>query len=201
MSASTDLSAAPAEFARALAEFSNLSWRAELEVAEIPAPTRIAPYSSAMTADVVVADEELGSGRLILLHDPAGNDAWEGVFRLVSFARSRVDPEMAADPLIAEVGWSWLTDSLAAHGASYTAPSGTVTAVNSASFGAMAEDPPSAEVEIRASWTPILDQGRGLAAHLDAWAELLCTTAGLPTLPEGVAPLRPGRSNRLRDQS
>lgn len=201
MSASTDSTAAPAEFTRALAEFSHVSWRGELEVAEIPAPTRIAPFSSAMTADVVVADEELGSGRLILLHDPAGNDAWEGIFRLVSFARSRVDPEMAADPLIAEVGWSWLTDSLASHGAEYVAPSGTVTAVCSASFGAMADDPPSAEVEIRASWTPVLDHGHGLAAHLDAWAELLCTTAGLPTLPEGVSSLRPGGSNRLHDRS
>lgn len=147
-----------------------------------------------MTADVVVADEELGSGRLILLHDPAGNESWEGVFRLVSFARAQVDPEMAADPLIAEVGWSWLTDALAAHGAEYVAPSGTVTAVSSASFGAMSADAPSAEVEIRASWTPILDHGRGLGAHLSAWAELLCTTAGLPTLPAGVVPLRPSVS-------
>ena len=93
----------------------------------MPAPQRIAPWSSALSGDVTVDDEDLGTGRLILLHDPAGNDAWEGTFRCVAYARAEIDPEMANDPLLAEVGWSWLVEALAAHGATYLAPSGTVT--------------------------------------------------------------------------
>ena len=97
---------------------------------------------------------EVGSGRLVLLHDPAGNAAWQGTFRCVTFARADVDPEMVTDPLLASVGWSWLIDALASHGAEYSAPSGTVTSVSSESFGGMADEPPRAEIEVRASWTP-----------------------------------------------
>ena len=164
-------------------------WRPELVVEEMPAPQRIAPFAVAVTADVVVSGEDVGSGRLVLLHDPAGNTAWEGTFRCVTFARADVDPEMVTDPLLAQVGWSWLLDALGAHGADFGAPSGTVTSVASESFGGMAEHDPRAEVEVRASWTPLLDEGDGLAAHLAAWAELLCTTAGLPPLPAGVVPM------------
>ena len=84
---------------------------------------------------MLVGDDEVGSGRLVLLHDPAGNAAWQGTFRCVTFARADVDPEMVTDPLLASVGWSWLIDALEAHGAEYMAPSGTVTSVASESFG------------------------------------------------------------------
>ncbi len=178
-------------------------WRPELEVDEMPAPQRIAPFSAAVSAEVLVGGEEVGSGRLVLLHDPAGNAAWQGTFRCVTFARADVDPEMVSDPLLARVGWSWLLDALAAHAAAFEAPSGTVTSVASESFGGMAEDPPRAEIEVRASWTPQLVDGVGLTPHLAAWSELLCTTAGLPPLPEGVVPLPsrrtpPSRSPRRR---
>ena len=48
------------------------------------------------------------------------------------------------------------------------------------------------ELEIRASWTPVLTPAevpRELAAHLGAWGDLLCTLAGLPPLPEGIVAL------------
>ena len=201
--AHTEAVSAPEEFQRAVEAIATASWRPELAVEDIPAPQRIAPWSAALTADVLVGDDEIGNGRLVLLHDPAGNDAWQGTFRCVTFARADVDPEMVTDPLLARVGWSWLLDALEAHGAGYTAPSGTVTSVASESFGGMAEHEPRAEVEVRASWTPLLTDGDGLAAHLAAWAELLCTTAGLPPLPAGVVmmPSRrgtPSRSPRRR---
>ena len=129
-------------------------------VEEIPAPQRIAPFSAAITADVLVAGEEVGSGRLVLLHDPAGNAAWQGTFRCVTFARADVDPEMVTDPLLASVGWSWLIDALGSHGAEYLAPSGTVTSVSSESFGGMADEAPRAEIEVRASWTPAAHRGK-----------------------------------------
>ena len=53
--------------------------RPEVFCEEMPAPQRIAPWSSALSADVTVDDEDLGTGRLILLHDPAGYDAWDGI--------------------------------------------------------------------------------------------------------------------------
>jgi hypothetical protein len=203
MAAHTDAAPPSEAFRRALEELAAARWRPELAVEEIPAPQRIAPFSAAMTADVLVDGEDVGSGRLVLLHDPAGNAAWEGTFRCVTFARAEVDPEMVTDPLLAQVGWSWLIDALTAHGAEYGAPRGTVTSVASESFGGMADDPARAEVEVRASWTPQLDDGAGLTPHLAAWAELLCTTAGLPPLPAGVVPMpsrrgAPSRNSRRR---
>ncbi len=200
MAAHSDVASPPAEFRRAVAELTAAAWRPELAVEEIPAPSRIAPYSVALSADVSVGEAELGSGRLVLLHDPAGNEAWAGTFRCVTFARADIDPEMASDPLLTQVGWSWLIEALQAHGADYQRPSGTVTSVASESFGGMAEEPPRAEVEVRASWTPLLDAGTGLTAHLAAWADLLCTTAGQPPLPAGVVlmPPRRGLSSRPR---
>jgi hypothetical protein len=192
--ATTDPTPAPGAFRRAVADLNATTWRPELNVEPIPAPQRIAPFAAAITADVMVNGDEVGSGRLVLLHDPAGNAAWQGTFRCVTFARAEVDPEMVTDPLMGSVGWSWLIDALAAHSAEYTAPSGTVTSVTSESFGGMAEEAPRAEVEVRASWTPVLEDGVGLPLHLAAWAELLCTTAGLPPLPAGVV-LMPSRRN------
>jgi Protein of unknown function (DUF3000) len=199
----SDLALTPAAFRRAVKELSTANWRPELLVEEMPAPQRIAPFAAAITADVVVTGEEVGSGRLVLLHDPAGNAAWRGTFRCVTYARAAVDPEMVTDPLLARVGWSWLLEALDNHAATYVEPSGTVTSVLSESFGGMAEENPQAEVEVRASWTPVLNDGAGLTAHLQAWAELLCTTAGLPPLPAGVVlmPNRrhpPSRSPRRR---
>jgi Protein of unknown function (DUF3000) len=112
----------------------------------------------------------------------------------VTFARADLDPEMVTDPLLAGVGWSWLIDALDGHGAHYDAPSGTVTSVSSESFGGMAGEPPRAEIEVRASWTPLLEEGAGLNPHLAAWAELLCTLAGLPPLAAGVV-MMPSRRN------
>jgi Protein of unknown function (DUF3000) len=105
------------------------------------------------------------------------------------------------DPLLPSVGWSWLIDALDASNAEYDAPSGTVTSVSSESFGGMAAEPSRAEIEIRASWPPVLVDGAGLTPHLAAWGELLCTLAGLPPLPAGVVmmPSRrklPNRSSR-----
>jgi len=160
-------------------------------VDEIPAPQRIAPQSAAIAAEVTVEGDEVGNGRLVLLHDPLGNEAWQGTFRLVSFARADVDHSMVTDPMLTDVGWSWLTDALEQHGAPYLAASGTVTAVSSRSFGGMSDEPDRAEVEIRASWTPLIEATAPLSLHVAAWQDLLCMTAGLSPLPEGIAPLAP----------
>jgi hypothetical protein len=195
----------PAEFRAAAEKMRAAALRPEVFCEEMPAPQRIAPWSTALSADVTVDEVDLGTGRIILLHDPAGNDAWEGTFRCVAYARAEIDPEMANDPLLAEVGWSWLSEALDAHGASYVAPSGTVTKVSSESFGGMADEAASAQLEIRASWTPVPRPTAGaphasldLGPHVEAWGEMLCTASGLPPVPEGVAPLPSRRGQRGR---
>ena len=170
-----------------------MPWRPELVIDELPAPQKIAPYAVAVSAEVTLHDDELGSGRLVLLHDPDGNASWEGDFRCVTYARADVDAEMVADPLLTEVGWSWLIDALARNPASYPAPRGTVPAGASTAFGAIRDAPPRAEIELRASWTPVISSGEQLTQHLAAWSELLCMTAGLPPLPDGVVSLLPRR--------
>lgn len=182
----------PAEFERAVSQLRGARFRPEVLAEEMPAPQRIAPYASAISADVTVDGEDVGTGRIVVLHDPAGNDTWDGTFRCVAYARADIDPELVTDPLLAEVGWTWLTEALEAHGAEYGAPSGTVTSVSSESFGGMATEPGTAQIEIRASWTPVGD----LTAHIEAWGELLCTAAGLPPVPEGVATMPSRRGQR-----
>jgi hypothetical protein len=203
-----DPSGVPAEFQLAVSQLRAARLRPEVLCEEMPAPQRIAPFASALSADVTVDGQEVGTGRIVLLHDPAGNDAWAGTFRCVAYVRAEIDPEMANDPMLAEVGWSWLREALAAHGARYVAPSGTVTKVSSESFGGMADEEASAQLEIRASWTPLgavaASVGPGpvglpdLAPHVEAWGELLCTASGLPPVPEGVAPLPSRRGQRGR---
>ncbi len=195
-----DAAAFPQAFTDAVAQLRAARLRPEVLCEEMPAPQRIAPFAAALSADVTVDGDDVGTGRIVLLHDPQGNDSWDGTFRCVAYARADIDPEMANDPLLAEVGWSWLSEALDAHGAAYVAPSGTVTKVSSESFGGMADEEASAQLEIRASWTPVPDDGEplDLGPHVEAWGEMLCTASGLPPVPEGVAPLPSRRGQRGR---
>ncbi|TIC85890.1 DUF3000 domain-containing protein [Nocardioides sp. GY 10113] len=187
-------SAAPPEFTTAVARLRAARFRPEVFCEEMPAPQRIAPHATALSADVTVDDEEVATGRLVVLHDPAGNDAWEGTFRCVAYCRAEIDAALATDPMLTDVGWTWLIESLEAHGAEHVAASGTVTRVATDSYGAMADEPGTAQLEIRASWTPV-DPG-DLAAHAEAWGELLCTAGGLEPVPEGVAVIPSRRGQR-----
>ncbi len=193
MGARKEIDAPPAEFRAAVEQLKAARLRPEIVWEEMPAPQRIAPHSAALSADVVVSREEVAGGRLVLLYDPAGNDAWEGNFRCVAYVRSDIDPEMVTDPLLSAVGWSWLTEALESHAAQFAAPSGTVTRVAAESFGGMAGEPASAEIEVRASWSPI----GSVTPHVEAWGDLLCTAAGLPPVPAGVVAM-PNRRSRHR---
>ena len=184
----------PEPFQAALASLRSVRLRPELQLDEAPAPQRLAPHAVALTADVMDADEEIGTGRFVVLHDPDGHETWNGTFRVVTFARATLEPDIATDPLITEVGWAWLMECLADNQAPFHSASGTVTRVASESFGAMSDRPATAELEVRASWTP---NDAELAPHLQAWADLLCTACGLPPVPAGVVSL-PRRSSHRR---
>jgi len=184
--------------------------RPELAFDNQPPPRKLAPYAAAVGATVhdpagprrspggQEADAgEIGWGSFVLLYDPAGQDGWTGPFRVVVYLRADLEAEIAADPLIGQVGWSWLTEALDARTSGYRQPSGTVTRVVTESFGAKQGEPTATSFELRASWSPA---GRAdLGGHLEAWCDALCTASGLPPLPEGVSALRaPRRSERPR---
>lgn len=175
-------SSVPLPFRRAVDGLRKARLRPGIEIDPTKPPQRLAPYAYALEAAVVDGEDDLADGRLILLHDPSGHDAWHGTFRLVTLVRAELEPEMAADPLLPEVCWSWLTGALDARGLMYGEPSGTVTMASSHYFGGLSERRPATQIEIRASWTP--REGVGgvpeTSAHLAAWCELLCQIAGLP---------------------
>lgn len=173
---------APPPFRSAVEALKATRLRPEIEIEPTRPPQRLAPYAYALEAAVVEGEEDLADGRLVLLHDPAGHDAWQGAFRLVTLVRAELEPEMAADPLLPEVCWSWLTGALQSRGLSYGEPSGTVTRASSHYFGGLSTRPAASQIEIRASWTPreVLGGVPDTAAHLASWCDLLAQIAGLP---------------------
>src|SRR5580658_9462378 len=179
---------------------------------DVPAPKRLAPYATAIAATVKQDDADVAWGRLVLLYDPDGQQGWEGSFRLVDYIRAEVEPEIAADPLLGEVGWSWLSEALDTHVPGYAVPSGTVTRVITEGFGAKRDEIPLTGFELRASWSPAAPaSGKGrkgskaragakipadgdlesldLSAHISAWCDCLGAAAGLE--PPGTRALRP----------
>lgn len=189
--------ATPLPFRRALESVRAAQPRLEMEVVEIDAPTGLAPYSVALAADVRPTvhgiDSLLGTGRFVLLYDPEEPDAWGGPFRVVAYAQAPLESEIGIDPFIAEVAWSWLVDALDARGAQYTAPSGTATKVLSMGFGELAGQGDSAQLELRASWSPL---GTALGDQVEAWCDLLCMLAGLPPTSDAVSLLPHTRGPR-----
>lgn len=184
----------PPAFEAALLSLRGHQLRPELHLQEVPAPTRIAPYALALTGEVNYSrDPEgiMGSGRFVVLHDPDGQDAWDGTFRTIVMARAQMEPEVAQDPMLGEVGWTWLTDALGESRAEHHALSGTVTRVLSETFGGLELQGGEVEIEVRASWTP---DSTDLGPHLQAWAMLLSQTAGLPPIPDNVSMLSRRRS-------
>jgi hypothetical protein len=209
----------PAEFLTALGSLRKARCRSELHLDEIPAPSRLAPFAVALGAEVIgpvsrpaqaavhgpvsaalvraagtVDDEneELATGRFILLYDPDGSAVWDGEFRIVTYIRAQLEPEMGNDEMLGSVAWTWLVEALENHQAPYRAEGGTATRVLSESFGTLSDRPGSIDIELRASWTP---EGPDIRSHLEAWSDMVCTFAGLPPLPEGVTALPRRRRN------
>lgn len=189
--------AEPEAFARLRSFVSTGRTRTETTVTEIPSPSRIAPYSIALAADLsgVVhgVDSDLGTGRFIALHDPAEPEGWGGAYRIVTFAQAPLEPEIGVDEFVADVTWSWLVDALDAHGAGYHNASGTATKIISRGYGELAAQGDGAQLELRASWTPLDDD---LTPHVHAWEEIVAMLAGLPPTSDGVSLLAPRRLAR-----
>lgn len=189
----------PGVFRRAVASLGEITPRAEIVLEPLTAPRRLAPFAHALSAAVYSPDgDEIGSGRLVLLHDPDGVEAWDGTLRIVVFLTCELESEVASDPLLPEVAWSWLVEALdqgpgsdggadrgTATESGYTALGGTVTCTTSTRFGDISGPVHADDLEMRASWTP---RSPECGSHLAAFLELLTTATGLP--PEGVASIR-----------
>jgi hypothetical protein len=205
----TEGSPAEATFAAAVAAFKagrDAQSDRDLFFEDVQAPKRLAPYATAIAATIQRDGADVAWGRLVLLYDPDGQGGWDGVFRLVAYIRAEVEAEIAADPLLGEVGWSWLCEALDTRVPGYALPSGTVTRVITEGFGAKRDELPLTGFELRASWSPAgppgADARKGaagdggsdlesldLSAHIAAWCDCLSAAAGLE--PQGTRALRP----------
>ena len=157
--------------------------RPDVTLVEAPAPSRIAPYAIAIDGEVTSGEAE-ATGRFVVLHDPDGHEAWEGVLRIVALVKAQVEDEVGADDMWSDVAWAWLGEAL--EGVPHHARGGTMTKVVSRSYGELESRPSQVHVELRVSWTP---EDGDLAPHIGAWTDLLATTAGVPPLPAGVSML------------
>ena len=165
-----------------------MGFRSDIRVHEIPAPAGLAPSALALAAQVRPdsgGQSIYGTARLVLLHDPAEPSAWGGPWRIVAFAQAPLESEIGTDPLLSDVAWAWLIDALDSGGARYHSASGTATKTLSKGFGGLAEEGDGAQIELRASWSPIPP----FTAHVEAWAELIGMLAGLPPGSEDIAVL------------
>lgn len=172
--------------------------RSEVALIEVPAPQKLATFAFAFSADVSNGlngeeENEVANGRFVLLHEPGGQATWDGEFRCVTFVSADVDPVMQEDPMLPEVGWSWFLESLERNECVFNAPSGTVTRVSSASFGKLSPRNDDTEIEIRASWTPVITEPQELMKHIKSWCNLISEVAGLPPVPEGVTAISSAR--------
>src|SRR6218665_43561 len=169
------------EFELAKASLRSAQARHDIVISDIPAPRKLAPYATAVSANIDNPDlgsrAGFGTGRLVLLCDPSMPETWHGLFRIICFAQAPLDTDMGADPFITRVAWSWLIDSLTEHGATFHSASGTAAKTLSTGFGELAHEGDGAKIELRASWTP---SDSTIAPHLEGWADLLGLIAGLP---------------------
>ncbi|WP_231699733.1 MULTISPECIES: DUF3000 domain-containing protein [unclassified Corynebacterium] len=187
--------------------------RSGISLGDIRPPRNLAPLSYAIGLEVVrnsfsdesgfvpefsSPDEATGGdafGRLILLHDPQSEDQWAGdtgagsdptspKMRMVAYIQADMDATVASDPLLPDVAWDWLTEELDSPECEFSDLGGTVTTTASVRYGDIGGPPRAFQLEMRASWTAT---GTDLAAHVQAFAQVLANVAGLP--PEGVSRL------------
>ncbi|QDZ42722.1 DUF3000 domain-containing protein [Corynebacterium sp. sy039] len=185
----------PDEFLRATESMHHAHLRPEISLSTIRPPRKLATFSHAIGLEITKQSAEIEShpdegnegdafGRLILLYDPRSEDTWEGSMRLVAYIQADMDDSVANDPLLPDVAWQWLTESLEQTQAPFSNLGGTVTSTTSVRFGDIGGLPRAYQVEMRASWTPAEEN---LENHVRAFAEVLANVAGLP--PEGVTVL------------
>jgi hypothetical protein len=173
-----DLTGISEPFAGMLSGIAKISVRDEVTITQIPSPKGIAPEAIAISAEVNHQEEvDHGISRLVFCRDPEIPEGWNSEFRIIGYAKSPIEIDMAKDDFSAALAWEWLKENLANAGAGFSQEAGTTTTVVSTGHGALITQPQHGELEIRASWTPTSSD---LTAHLLGWVELLAMISGLP---------------------
>jgi hypothetical protein len=173
-----------AEFAAALLSIRQSTLREELVVAQLAAPGDIATHAIAFSAELKSETSEvsgkLGTGRFVVFWSPEPQENWTSNFRVVCFARSPLETDIGRESDGVDVTWDWLTSALNNSGAEYSALAGTTTRIISTGHGMMDQQSEHAEIEIRASWSPV---GTDIRRHLEAWQNLVCVMSGYAIAP------------------
>ncbi len=174
-------------FAGMLLGLQQVSTREEMVLTQIPSPKGIAPEAIALSVEINHGvNSDHGVSRLVFCRDPQQPEGWHSEFRIIGYAKSPIELELAKDEYSANLPWEWLKDSLKAHGAEFGHEAGTTTTVISTGHGALVAQPQFAEIEIRASWAPL---NFDLTSHLMGWIDLLAMISGLPPSEQKVARL------------
>lgn len=179
-------SSEPAPFREAVAAMNAVVMRPEIELGPIRPPQRLAPHSYALGAEVKHPDREIipersdgdAFGRLILLYDPEGADAWDGTIRMVAYIQADLDPSEAVDPLLPEVAWSWLVEALESRMEHVVALGGTVTATTSVRYGDISGPPRAHQSSC----------GRPGPRRRPRWARTCRRSARCSSTPRGCRP-------------
>ena len=152
--------------------------REEIILTQIPSPKGIAPEAVAISAEVAhETASDHGVSRLVYCRDPEMPEGWNSEFRIIGYAKSPIELEMAKDDYTASMPWEWLKDCLKVSGAQFAHEAGTTTTVISTGHGSLVSQPQHGELEIRASWAPL---DFDLSNHLRGWIELVALISGLP---------------------
>jgi hypothetical protein len=183
-----------AEFQAAVDAIRAAEIREELHVKQIEEPEKLATHAIAFSAHItedLSTPADAGTGRFVLLWEPDMQEAWGSRFRVVCFAKSPLETNIGADELGSDIAWAWLTDALSNRHAEYGNAAGTATRIISSGYGSLATQADHAELEVRASWSP---KSYEIAAHLEAWQDLVCIMSGFAHLPQGVSSISPRAS-------
>lgn len=164
--------------------------RKEILIGTLRPPRNLAPYSHTISAEIsherstdAVAET---FGRFVILFDPDGQEIWQGSLRIVIFIQAELEQSLANDPLLPQVSWTWLEESIS-NTEGFAALAGTVTSTANMRYGEMSGPESSHQLELRASWTALNDE---LKAHFQSFLQVLELAAGLP--PVGTTQLPTG---------
>lgn len=165
--------------------------RQELEVAQIPSPKGLAEECIALSVNVKHENDSIDHAvsRLVFAYDSEIPEGWNSNIRVIGYAKSPIDLEMAKDEYLANLPWEWLREALVKNDAHFSHDAGTSTTILSTGHGALIGQPQHAELEIRASWSPV---GESIQPHLIGWSEMVALLAGLPPNDEQIRSIRGG---------
>jgi len=144
-------------------------------------PQRLAPYSYALGAEVSIPDRRSSPngprrrlGRLILLHDPDGSEAWDGTMRLGRYHPATWTPPRPSTrccPRWRGAGWSTRSTPGRARHSSRRHGHGH----HLCRYGDISGPPRAHQLEMRASWTATSLE---LGTHVQAFCEVSSNAPG-----------------------